>query len=182
MYRIYIRKKNEIQINNLNIKCKYNDAIMKETSIKAWSFLKEILFNEYNISLDNERLYYNEHGKPYLSNRDLYFNISHSNNLIAIIISDIECGIDIEYLDENREINKIVKKIMNDEELLLFNNSNKKIYYFYEIWTKKEAYFKMIGTGIELKKLNDSINIKNIQSKIINNDNEKYYLSFAIKK
>lgn len=182
MYRIYIRKKNEIQINNLNIKCKYNDAIMKETSIKAWNFLKEILLNEYNISLDNERLYYNEHGKPYLSNRDLYFNISHSNNLIAIIISDIECGIDIEYLDENREINKIVKKIMNDEELLLFNNSNNKIYYFYEIWTKKEAYFKMIGTGIELKRLNDSINIKNIQSKIINNDNEKYYLSFAIKK
>lgn len=40
---------------------------------------------------------YNSQGKPYfLSNREIFFNISHSSNYVACVIGDRPVGIDIE--------------------------------------------------------------------------------------
>ena len=60
----------------------------KILSIKAKELLKEVLKEEYLIDIDSLSMVYNEHNKPYFKNCPIYFNISHCENMIALIISN----------------------------------------------------------------------------------------------
>ena len=123
---------------------------------------------------------YNEYKKPYIDN--LYFNISHSNDYVVLIVSDDEVGIDIE---TNRNINeKLIDYVLNEEEKKTLKDNND----FIKIWTKKESIVKCLGTGIntKLKYINTidndkliKINDTNLFLKTINYDN--YYISFCKK-
>ena len=48
MYKVYVKSKNEINIKN-NIESDYTDKSLKEISKKAWTYLFDILKNDYNI-------------------------------------------------------------------------------------------------------------------------------------
>lgn len=103
----------------------------------------------------NYNIYYNKYGKPYLDN-GLYFNISHSKNVIVCVISDKEIGIDIEYL---RYSDSVIRKCFNDKEKNVSLN-NKEI--FTIIWTIKESYVKLLGIGLEYGLSNvDSFSLRN---------------------
>lgn len=181
MYKLYYKNINSIIENkNLESIIKYNDPQMKIISLKGWSFLEDILLKEYNIIFDVNDIYFNEYKKPYLLNQNLFFNISHSKDMIAIVISDMECGVDIEYIDYNRDVDKLKNKVLSKKELNIYIIRKEKIKYFYSIWTKKEAYFKKRGKGIELNMLNKDIPLEGIVTKIINNDNNKYSVSICI--
>lgn len=104
-------------------------------------FLKYVL-NDNNIF--DYSIFYNEYGKPYLDN-NLFFNMSHSNNITACIISDEEVGIDIEKIKYNE---KVAKRVLNKEEMKILNNSNNKAEMFTIFWTIKESYVKLLGVGI----------------------------------
>lgn len=166
-------------INNININ---NDIRLllknkNDVSLKAWSFLYDIL-QKYNINLLKEQIVFNEFGKPYLKTKKIYFNISHSKNLIAIIISDKECAIDIQYVDNKKEHDKYINKILSDNEKVIYNTHLDKISYFYELWTKKETYYKYLGTGINISDLSKIKNYEGIETKEIHHLNDKYFLSF----
>lgn len=104
-------------------------------------------------------------GKPQIINYEgLFFNISHSESKIAVVVSDEEIGIDLEVIRPYSL--RLAKKICNEEELLYIfghlpdeteftENANKEtLHRFFEVWTAKEAYLKCIGTGItDLRKL-----------------------------
>ena len=103
----------------------------------------------------------NDYGKPYITNSDIFYNISHSFEYIVTIISDKEIGIDIEKI---RKTNlNCVNQFATPQErkYITANNQNieKKIF---EIYTLKEAYFKMKGNNLN--------NIKNVEFNIINNN------------
>lgn len=98
-------------------------------------------------------------GKPQIKNHEgLFFNISHSESKIAVVVSDEEIGIDIEVMRSYSL--RLAKKICNEEELLYIfgyhpdetefteNVSKETQHRFFEVWTAKEAYFKCIGTGL----------------------------------
>ena len=88
---------------------------------------------------------YNENGKPYFkSHPHFHFNISHSADTVAVAISDSTVGIDIELLRETDL--KIAKRFFSEKETEFIGNDNRR---FFEIWTKKEAYLKQIGTGLK---------------------------------
>lgn len=108
--------------------------------------LNDILLKDYQVN--NYQIVKNQYGKKYLKDSDIFFNISHSNDLIAIAIDDNECGIDLEMINNNRRFDSLVKHYFNDNEKELYINKANKIDYFYDVWTAKEAYSKMIGTGI----------------------------------
>lgn len=90
---------------------------------------------------------YNEHGKPFLSNHpDLFFSISHCNTAVAVGLSKLPLGIDIE--DVTRYKKNVAAYVSNDDELKKINGSEHPEFSFIELWTKKEAVFKYNGTGI----------------------------------
>ena len=88
---------------------------------------------------------YNEYGAPYLENGP-YFSISHCKQGIAVAVSETPIGIDIEAI---RPFNEgLMRKTMNSEEQTYILSSLNPEIEFIRLWTQKEAYVKMQGTGI----------------------------------
>ncbi len=181
MYKVYIEEIHNISKNkSLENIIKYANIEMKEVSLKSWSYLSHILKKDYDYDLSFDNIFYNKNNKPYLKNNKLFFNISHSKDMVAIVISDKECGIDIEWVNYNKSIEKIINKVLSLKELKSYNIRKDKVKYFYSKWTKKEAYFKKIGVGIEMNKLNSDLPLKNIKTKVVKNKKEKYILSCCV--
>lgn len=134
--------------------------------------LKDVLKNELNIT--NYELTFNKYNKPYLKNRNLYFNISHDKNTTVLVTSDKEIGVDIEYYTYKESV---MKKYYNEFEQQEIINSNNKEYEFTRIWVMKEAFVKMKGQGISYGLQNvDTTRLKK-QIKLISN--EKYIIAIC---
>ena len=89
---------------------------------------------------------YNSQGKPYfLSNREIFFNISHSSNYVACVIGDRPVGIDIEKARKGRQ--NLAKRFfdISEAEWIKECDSDQR---FFRIWTLKEAYGKATGQGV----------------------------------
>ena len=87
---------------------------------------------------------YKENGKPYLREYpDVYFNISHTKNIITCVISDGEVGVDIEHARKVSEsaINRVFSE--NEKKLAGFSVDG-----YIRLWTMKEACAKLSGTGL----------------------------------
>lgn len=122
--------------------------IDKKLSLIADLFIRFLICQ--NLKLHNNEISFekNSFGKPYLSeNAEFHFNISHTRNAVAIGISSNPIGVDIEKM-KCADL-KIAERFFcsNELEYIL---SNKQDRYFYEIWTKKEAYIKWDGRGLSI--------------------------------
>lgn len=120
------------------------------------SYLKNKYVGEYKID-DNQ--------KPISDN--VYFNISHSDNLVILgICKNREIGVDIETITIKND--DLIDYVCNEEERKYVTDETK----FMEVWTSKESLVKCKGTGIDTKP-------KNINSLPINGyktyDNQDYF-------
>lgn len=82
-------------------------------------------------------------GQPVLQGSDAYVSIAHCEDCIACAVSDRPIGIDVEKLRPVKP--GMAQKVCTPEELSYVQDDPVR---FFEIWTAKEAYFKMQGTGI----------------------------------
>ncbi len=113
--------------------------------LKSYELLQQLLASTPYTLHSTPSFLYNEHGAPYLQNGP-YLSISHCKQGIAVVVSDYPVGIDIEGI---RTISEgLVQKAMNtDEQHQIAASANPDIE-FIRLWTRKEAYVKMQGTGI----------------------------------
>ena len=87
-----------------------------------------------------------EKGKPYIAGGP-FISVSHSEDTFALLVSDREAGLDIQYA-RNAKTDKIAARYFTDEEAgqaAADETSDR----FFELWTRKESYGKYIGTGLE---------------------------------
>jgi len=93
----------------------------------------------------------NQHGKPLLNHETpLNFNMSHSHNKAIIAVSsDAMIGVDIEFSDKKTGWEKIAPRYFHAEEInhLFAQPKDQQKQTFFQIWTRKEAFIKAIGTG-----------------------------------
>ena len=89
-------------------------------------------------------------GKPFFQNlSDLFFNISHSCDGLAIAFSRAEIGLDIEKINRPRSHLGIAKRFFSkSESALLEADVNGSAELFMRLWTAKEAMLKLLGDGI----------------------------------
>lgn len=123
----------DIYFINLNLEqCILKDKILLNKIHHNLSrlFLKHILEKTYNIK--SEILEKNK--KPYILNNPLFFNISHSENIIGIVFDKYEVGLDIEY-KRKRNIIGLLKHYGLEKEKLTHEE-------FYQLWTVYEAEYK----------------------------------------
>lgn len=119
----------------------------RREKIIAWQLLIQAL-KEFGID-KTPQIAYTTQGKPYLINHpNIHFNISHCKTTIAVAINqNSPIGIDVE---SRRKISDaLIKKVCNEQEQNLIKNSEDPTLTFIKIWTRKEAYYKCIGTGIQ---------------------------------
>ena len=126
------------------------DEICSDESALGRSLLMEVLRNE-GISATAEDVVKDSLGKPYLSDRmGVEFNITHKSGFVACILSVGEgrVGIDAEPSEgalRVSHVERFSKKYFSENEI---DALKLKIRGFSEIWTRKEAYLKMLGCGI----------------------------------
>ena len=132
---------------------------------------KELLNKVLEIYNINSEIIYNEYGKPYLKNNEIYFNLSNSHDYSVCVVSNSEVGIDIEKITFK---STIIDKICTEDEKKLIKNSDD----FTKIWTKKESFVKYLGIGL-------SYGLKNVDTLILKNIKtykyEDYYISVSSK-
>ena len=181
MYKIYYKNLDDSNIvpnNVLEYLKKYHHQDRYNQSINSWCLLYEKLLSDFNIDLSIKEIKTTINGKPYID--DIYFSISHSKNMVCIMISDYECGIDIEKIDSSVKHELLSKKVLSKEEYLEYLESSNKLEYFISMWTKKEAFLKCFNEGI----LNfNSLRFKYKVDTFKINDEMKneYYISFILK-
>lgn len=120
---------------------------------------------------------YNEHGKPSLKDHpEVHFNLSHCKNGIAVAVSDHPVGIDIEAFRAVSD--SLIRYTMNDDECRLILGSDDPERTFCEYWTKKEAVFKLRGTGIT-KGLHDLLEGNELVETFVDTE-KRYAYSIAV--
>lgn len=131
------RKKKMLRFRHLKDKIKNGLAYL----LLIYALKEEGVFKEM------PEFEYNEHGKPFLTNYpNWYFSLSHCRTAVCCVLSNKEVGIDIEKIASYKE--SLANYVCNAEELVTLQNSKNKANEFYRLWTRKEAVFKMFGSGI----------------------------------
>lgn len=129
---------------------RFHKEIDKNRFIICRSILKIVLAAQNQLDAKNIHLDYQSNKKPYLaSHPSLHFNISHSEDFAVIAISQKKIGIDIEYLSENFNFNELLSDVFKDNEILAIQKATDKKHAFYTSWTRKEAFVKALGKGID---------------------------------
>lgn len=96
-----------------------------------------------NALLKGERcqLRYTEHNKPYLEGRAERISISHSHDLLAVLMNTKEeAGVDIELIRE--KVLRIRHKFLNASEMKFAGNDLVKLI---SLWAAKESLYKVYG-------------------------------------
>lgn len=126
---------------------KLNQKRAKKLSVAAGALVRSAIAEEFNIDKDAIRFRRDKKGKPYTESAKVEFSISHSKNIAVCAISDRPVGIDIEKM---RDVNfNVAKKLFTpDEQNYVFQIKKLQKQRFFEVWTRKEAYVKLIGFGI----------------------------------
>ena len=148
----------------------------KKLSSGAFLLLKKLL-DEINITEPVFKI--GKYGKAYISNyENIYFNLSHSSNVVACAISDMEVGVDVEYIDSEIDLN-IAKNYFYNEEYENIIKSKNPADEFFNYWVLKESYMKYTGLGFNLE-LNSFEIIKKDKIALKNNKNNLKFNLFTI--
>lgn len=118
----YINLKNTKDIDKISKK-----ELQSTLGRKLTEQIAKVFYNvkDTSIIIDNK--------KPKFKNSNLCFNISHSNNVIAIAFDELQLGLDVEFMQE-RDF-KAISKRYNLKESTKEN--------FYKFWTQYEAEIKI---------------------------------------
>jgi len=98
---------------------------------------------------------YSKYGKPELATASnigkLEFNVSHSQDLALYAVTrDRQIGIDLEQIRPVADAQQIVERFFSEQEKIAFQSlpAEQKQAAFFNAWTRKEAYLKACGDGL----------------------------------
>lgn len=89
---------------------------------------------------------YGEFGKP--ETNGLNFNLSHCRTGVACIVSESQCGIDVQDVGSVKKAAEDID-IFTPAERQEISLAGNKYEVFTRLWTRKEAYCKYLGCGIK---------------------------------
>ncbi|MBP5500173.1 MAG: 4'-phosphopantetheinyl transferase superfamily protein, partial [Bacteroidales bacterium] len=109
--------------------------------------LKELMYGE------EKRIVYDRYGKPSIDEPDAPFiSFSHTKHYVAVIISDVPVGIDIERRGDR--VQRVVPQFLTPDEVTVLSLTPDIDLAFHLAWSGKESAFKVLGQSFyDLKKL-----------------------------
>lgn len=91
-----------------------------------------------------------EKGKPHPDGYNgTHFNVSHSGNWVAVAISDVQVGVDVERMRKVPE--GVAYRFFSEPEKAMLDKASddfEKAHIFFVLWTLKESFLKAIGKGL----------------------------------
>lgn len=156
--------------------------------LKSYELLLQLISSSRFVNPDSDILtpesrlpifLYNEYGQPRIEGGPS-FSISHCKQGIAVVVSEMPIGVDIEHIREAKS--ELVARTMNEKEQAEIWAAQSPNIAFTRLWTQKEAVLKMHGTGIisidGMK--NTLVALENIDLQTKVNINKQYAYSIAI--
>lgn len=125
-----------------------------QLTILARPFIKRPGVSSVSAVHDLLRTAYPEHdwrlgrqanGRPLLERCDWQLSVSHSAGLLVVVLSNSPCGLDLEYVRDQRRWRRLYDWITHPEERLAQPEAAD----FLKAWTAKEALLKARGLGLE---------------------------------
>ena len=141
--------------------------------LAEWGRIHQLPVNEQPIFL------YNEYGAPFIEDGPS-FSISHCKAGIAVAVSENPIGIDIEAIRTFKP--ELMQKTMNLTEQQHIISSTNPDLEFIRLWTQKEAYLKLKGTGIITDLHNTLAQKQDIVWKEVSNLQLEYICTIAVEK
>jgi 4'-phosphopantetheinyl transferase len=124
--------------------------------IVARAWLRGLLSERLGIRPDVVELVYGLHGKPALSSRfahaALCFNVSHAEDIAVYAFSHRrEIGVDVEAVRELHDADAVAQRFFSRREVEEYAalGSPDRPLGFFNCWTRKEAFVKAIGDGLQ---------------------------------
>lgn len=108
------------------------DLYLTTAKTDSSAFVRRILEERYAIA--SPEFYRSENGKPYLRSPSLFFNVSHSGDLLGAAFSENEIGLDVQKRSP-RVPPAVLARMTSAEQKEDF----------YRVWTAKESYIKYRG-------------------------------------
>ena len=82
------------------------------------------------------------HGKPYIPGDPVYFNATHSKDLLAVVVGKTPLGLDCERTD-GKPRPAVLARFTERERNEIQSTED-----FYRHWTAREAYIKYLGSTL----------------------------------
>lgn len=138
--------------------CKRDEV--KRLSLATGSLMVRVL-REYGVNPENVCI--GEFGKPFLSGGELYFSLANENTQAVMAVSKRDIGCDLERVTMSRYSQLMVdnKYLPGEKEYINSLPFEERLLPFFRAWTQKEAYGKLLGTGIGDAVLLDTAIIQN---------------------
>lgn len=133
---------------------RFRVAPARHRYVLARSVLRQCLGSFLGIQPKNLRFSTGDRGKPYLASPEIenppHFNLSHSGNVVALIVGPVDVGVDVESLREVSSAGRLAHRFFSPSEQSIVNALGGPVrdHAFLRIWTQKEAYLKATGLGV----------------------------------
>ena len=152
---------------------RYQNESARYRSLCAYSLL---VYKAKELGLGIEPITISEHGKPDF--KSFHFNLSHSGDMVALMISDVECGVDIQVVEQQKDYDSLAKRVLSPALYSEYLSSNDKPSFFVKAWAIAEALWKKEGTGLVRDELilND---VNHPAMELLSAKHQRYFYSFC---
>lgn len=149
MIKLYLSKVNDV-FKERNEREISTYSLKRRQSIAAEVLLEQAL---RELGIQNYQIKKGSNGKPYLDNYDnLYFNISHAKEYVAIAIADFELGIDIQHIKAISNLPAMLNRCCTWKEKEKILEAEEECHIsFCRLWAIKESFLKYTGEGLSRK-------------------------------
>jgi 4'-phosphopantetheinyl transferase len=119
----------------------------EQRSLLGELMVRSVISEKLSVQPNKIIINYSEKGKPF-TDRNLRFNLSHSGNWVVAAFGNTTVGIDIEKIKPANF--RVAERFFSDQEKkdLQLLQGNEKLNYFFDLWTLKESYLKLLGKGL----------------------------------
>ena len=162
----YVNKDRQAKIDRC---AKKKDKIL---SLAAGLVLEKALDD---VGVSDRAIIVGDNGKPYLAGGEVFFNLSHSGDKVMCALSDTEVGCDVQKTGEISR--KIADRFFSASERAFLNgitDEKDRTDMFFRLWTLKESYIKMLGTGFKTPMGSFSVSIAD-NIPVFDGNSDKYY-------
>lgn len=125
---------------------RYLRACDRKLSLGAWRLMESSL-KQHGFSTENVMI--GKNGKPECNG--IYFNLSHSLDMVLCAVSENPVGCDIEKVTDAPM--EIARRVFCEKErgyIDAAQSVEERNHRFFRLWTMKESYMKMTGEGMSL--------------------------------
>lgn len=116
--------------------------------IQTRAVLRRELANRLGCTPQEIAFVYSEHGKPSLPGNPLYFNVSHSGDVLCLALHHAPIGVDVQKMRPLKTATLLAERIMCPQQLEAWQARGAQEKEFFDCWCAAEALVKHAGSTI----------------------------------